>query len=70
MTTADERLGELLGAAPPASIQALAEPARAELADVVAEARSRQSRSLAEAFDATLRHVPFPLRGIVKKVLR
>ena len=39
------------------------------MADIVAAAKARQSASLLEAFDATLKHVPFPARKIVKKVL-
>jgi hypothetical protein len=65
----DDRLRELLGGEPPAGVRALPEAARAELADIVADARRRQARTLEEAFTATLKHVPFPVRGIVKKVL-
>jgi hypothetical protein len=36
---------------------------------VIADARRHQARSLAEAFEATLKHVPFPVRGVVKRVL-
>ena len=32
-------------------------------------ARRHQSASLSESFDATLKHVPFPARKLVKKVL-
>jgi hypothetical protein len=69
MNDADDQLRELLRAEPPASVLALDEPRRAELAEVLADARRRQAKSLEEAFAATLKHVPFPVRGIVKKVL-
>ncbi|MGI8760686.1 MAG: hypothetical protein ACR2LF_05200 [Jatrophihabitantaceae bacterium] len=69
MADPDQRLFELLGDAPPASVSALPEAVRAELADVIIEARRSQARSLAAAFDAALKHVPFPARGIVKRVL-
>jgi hypothetical protein len=63
------RLRELLAAEPPASVLALDDAARGELADLLEESRQRQSDSLQEAFAATLKYVPFPVRGIVKKVL-
>lgn len=65
----DDDLSTLLGAAPPAGVLALDAGARAELAQLVRDARQRQSRSLEDAFSAALKHVPFPVRGIVKKVL-
>lgn len=64
-----DTLRERLGAAPPDSVAALPEQARADLAAVLAEARRAQAASLAAAFEATLKHVPFPVRGVVKKVL-
>jgi len=66
---ADARLHAVLGGAPPAGVAALPEAARAQLADLIEEARARQARTLEESFDATLRHVPFPARAIVRKVL-
>ncbi|MDT4936796.1 MAG: hypothetical protein QOG80_467 [Pseudonocardiales bacterium] len=66
---ADHRLRDLLGADPPASVAALPADIRAQLADVIADAHERQAASLAAAFEATLRHVPFPARKIVKRVL-
>jgi uncharacterized protein (DUF2236 family) len=65
----DPRLRALLGADAPASVQALDPAARAALADLLEDARRRQTRSLENAFTAALKHVPFPVRGIVKKVL-
>lgn len=62
-------LADLLGAAPPASIAALPASARDDLAGVVADARRSQAAGLQEAFQEALRHVPFPVRGVVRKVL-
>ena len=64
-----ERLRRLLGGEPPATVLALPLEHRAALADLIAGARDRQSQGLEQAFTATLKHVPFPVRGIVKKVL-
>lgn len=69
MPDPDDRLRHVLRAEPPAGVLALPEAARAELAEVVADARRRQAKTLEEAFFATLKHVPFPIRKIVKKVL-
>jgi hypothetical protein len=69
MADPDERLRAVLGASPPESVLALDEPARAALADLLEDSRRRQSKTLDEAFAATLKHVPFPVRGIVRKVL-
>jgi hypothetical protein len=69
MSEADRDLRTLLGADPPASVQALDEATRADLASVIAQARKRQVMDLKAAYTATLKHVPFPVRGIVKKVL-
>jgi hypothetical protein len=62
-------LAELLGVEPPASVRALDPDAQAKLTDIVADARQRQARALEAALTAAMRHVPFPVRGIVKKVL-
>jgi hypothetical protein len=69
MSSIDPRLTQLLGAAPPAGIAALPEAEQATLADIIATARKRQARDLAESFEAALKHVPFPIRGLVKKTL-
>jgi hypothetical protein len=66
---ADERLRALLCGDPPRSVLALPEPSRAELAELLTAARRRQAEDLRAAFTASLKHVPFPVRGIVKKVL-
>lgn len=62
-------LAALLGAAPPDSVDGLPEAAQAELAELITTARRRQTADLARAFDAALTHIPFPLRGLVRKVL-
>jgi hypothetical protein len=69
MPDPDDDLRALLGADPPASVTALSPDARAELADILREAKQCQAQSMEDAFVATLKHVPFPVRGIVKKVL-
>jgi hypothetical protein len=69
MSEAEPDLRALLGADPPASVQALDAATRAELASVIAQARRRQAMDLKAAYTATLKHVPFPVRGIVRKVL-
>ena len=66
---ADEKLRTLLGGDPPPAILALPEGGRAELARVIADARRRQAKELAASYDAALRHVPAPVRRLVKKVL-
>jgi hypothetical protein len=65
----DQRLRTLLGSDPPLSVLALDDAVRAELAEVIVAARRQQARDLSDAFDATLRHVPFPVRAIIKRVL-
>jgi hypothetical protein len=69
MPEPDDPLRELLGTDPPGSVQALPAQLREELADILRDAQRRQNRSMEEAFAATLKHVPFPVRKIVKKVL-
>ncbi|MGI8678047.1 MAG: hypothetical protein ACR2LX_05045 [Jatrophihabitans sp.] len=65
----DVRLRELLAGDPPASVLALSQTDREALAAVLGESRRAQASSLEQAFTAALKHVPFPVRGIVKKVL-
>ena len=65
----DERLRRLLGGEPPAGVSQLGHDARADLVEVLTDARCRQAKSLEAAFTASLKHVPFPVRGIVRKVL-
>ena len=69
MSKCDPRLLELLGTEPPASIVALSDSDQARLVGVISGARKKQTRELAESFEAALKHVPFPVRGLVKKTL-
>ena len=62
-------LADLLGAPSPASVAALPPDVQADLAAVLADARRTQAAGLQQAFQEALRHVPFPVRGVVKKVL-
>jgi hypothetical protein len=64
-----DRLAGLLRGPEPPGVSALPDADRDALADVIERALARQRRELAASFDATLRHVPFPLRGVVRKVL-
>jgi hypothetical protein len=66
--TASE-LSELLGTSPPAGITALSAEDRSRLARLIADARKQQAADLEDAFAATLKHVPFPVRGLAKKML-
>ena len=69
MPEVDHRLERALRGTPPSGVSALPEHHRSALADLLADARRRQAASLEEAFTATLKFVPFPVRKIVKKVL-
>ncbi len=69
MSAPDERLSTLLGGAPPGSIAALPAHERCELADLIEAARTTQSADLEQSFEETLRHVPFPVRAIARKML-
>jgi hypothetical protein len=62
-------LRTLLRSDPPASVAALPEEARAELARIIGAARRRQAQELAASYEASLRHVPGPVRRVVRKVL-
>ena len=59
-----------LGAEPPAGVSALSAADQERLAALVRDAKRRQRADLDRAFDATLKHVPFPVRGIARKLLR
>ena len=65
----DARLRSLLRADPPASVLALDGAALDELAEIIGGALRQQARDMQAAYDASMRHVPFPIRKIVKKVL-
>jgi hypothetical protein len=62
-------LSEALGAEPPAAVAALSEEDRTRLVALIAAAREQQAADLQAAFAATLKHVPFPVRGIARKML-
>lgn len=64
-----DELRQLLGADPPTGVAALPAADRAKLAQVISSTRRQQGEDLAASFEATLKHVPFPLRGVVKRVL-
>jgi hypothetical protein len=65
----DPQLRGLLGVDPPATVLALDDAARSDLAAVITEALGRQARDMQAAYAASMRHVPFPIRAIVKRVL-
>ena len=69
MSETDPRLVQLLGGEPPAGITALGSVDQQRLVEIVSAARKKQSRDLAASFEAALKHVPFPVRGLVKKTL-
>ncbi len=64
-----EQLRAALGDEPPPAVRDLDEATLAQLTELVAEARREQARSLEEAFAATVKQVPFPVRGVVRKML-
>lgn len=64
-----DRLAGLLRGPEPAGVAALAAADRDALADFVEQALSRQRQQVTAAVDATLRHVPFPLRRVFRRVL-
>ena len=62
-------LRDQLGDALPAGVAALTGAELDDLADIVAEAQEAQAVALDAAIDHTLRYLPWPLSGIVRKVL-
>ena len=62
-------LSDLLGAAPPDGVTALPADDQARLAGLISAARAKQAADLEAAFAATLKHVPFPVRGLARKML-
>ena len=69
MPAEPDPLRDALGATPPASVAALPSTVRADLATRIESARRLQDRALEGSITQTLKAVPLPLRGIVKKVL-
>lgn len=63
-----DALEHLLGT-PPSGVAQLPADDRDRLAEVITRARRKQAEDLEASFHATLKHIPFPLRGIVKKAL-
>lgn len=53
----------------PAGLQELSDAALADLAEALTDARGAQERTLDGAIDHTLRFLPWPLAGIVRRVL-
>ena len=64
-----DSLERVLGGPPPDGVAALPDAERARLLDVIEHARRKQAQDLEASFHATLKHIPFPLRGVVKKAL-
>jgi hypothetical protein len=69
MGEAGEQLHQLLGEQPPPGVAALPAEDQARLAGLIAAAREKQRADLEAAFAATVRHVPFPVRGLARKML-
>lgn len=63
------QLSDLLGAAPPDGVAQLPEDDQARLVRLITAARQKQAADLEDAFAATLKHVPFPVRGLAKRML-
>ncbi len=53
----------------PGGLDALSDEELGDLADALAEAQLEQKRALDGAIDHTLRYLPWPLSGLVKRVL-
>ena len=69
---ADDRLKELsaeLGSVAPEGLSALNDEELAELASCLRQAKRAQREQIRRAFDGALSHVPFLLRGPLKKML-
>ena len=62
-------LAKLLGATPPDGVTALPAQHQERLAQLISAARAKQAADLEAAFAATLKHVPFPVRGLARKML-
>lgn len=66
---ADTALLAALGAAPPPGVAALPGEVQVDLAEKVQAARRHQVAQIERALDESLRLVPRPLRGVVRKVV-
>jgi hypothetical protein len=69
MTPREDQLRHELGATLPPSVAALSDADRARLAELLATARQRQARALAQAVDEGLGFVPRLARIAVKRAL-
>lgn len=58
-----------IGGPLPDALTQLTDDELADLAEALADAHREQSRALDGAIDHTLRYLPWPLSGLVKKVL-
>lgn len=65
----EHSLAETLGSAPPEGIAALSEQQQEVLTDAVRQARRNQAAALAKAGEDSLKYVPSPLRGAVRKAV-
>ena len=66
---ADVELAGVLGAKPPASLKAVNADDIQHLADAITAALERQQIAMATAEDQALRHVPWPLRKTLRRII-
>ena len=64
-----DRLDELLGTTVPASVRALPDAELEALVELIETAHRQQHEALSHSFDVTLKHVPFPLRNVIRAML-
>ena len=67
--TPPDRLAEALGGRDVEGLERLPRKVRDELAGLVDGARADQTAALEASLDASLRIAPWPLRGVLRKVL-
>ncbi|MFF5991952.1 hypothetical protein [Prauserella flavalba] len=67
MARSQRTLAEQLGAPLPPGIEALAEEHKEIIGDALRQARRKQATALSAAAEESLSHVPFLLRGAVRK---
>ncbi|MBJ7457724.1 MAG: hypothetical protein JHD02_00905 [Thermoleophilaceae bacterium] len=65
----DDQLSEALGATTPAGLRVVKVDDMAHLVEAVNLAVERQTHALEEAEDQALTHLPWPLRGTVRRIL-
>lgn len=65
----DTELAEVLGATPPAGLRIVKADDMLHLIEAVDLAVERQEHAMAEAEEQALSHVPWPLRGTVRRIL-